>query len=356
MHIALVGPELEENLSLRYLRGALEAEGHVVTQVDFEAPRNVERCARRLVDSGAAIAGFSMVFTRRAEEFAALITRCRALGFRGMTLAGGHFAAFHPEQLLRDVPALDVIAIGEGEWILCELARDPSRVPDIRGLVYRDGNTVKRNPPAAPEQDLDKIPWPTHRRPFDKYHGLPIVNMLSSRGCTHACGFCSIAAWHKLCGGARYRVRSPGNIAGEMACLYREGVRLFNFHDDNFLGRDRDENIARAEALREALRAQGVGKMGSRSRRGRTLWTPSCSRGCGPWGCFGCSSASRRAPKSRCGAWGAGRRSRTTSAPSRPSTTWIFTWRSISWCSTRSPPSRTSPGTSPFCAPTPTTR
>ncbi len=262
MHIALVGPELEENLSLRYLRGALEAEGHNVTQVDFEAPRDIERAAREIVASGAAIAGFSMVFTRRAEEFASLIARCRDVGFRGLTIAGGHFAAFHAEKLLGDLPALDVIAIGEGERILCELARDPTALDRIHGLVVRDGDAVRRNPPAMPEQDLDKLPWPTHRRPFDRYHGLPIVNMLSSRGCTHACGFCSIAAWHKLCGGARYRTRSAGNIAGEMACMYREGVRLFNFHDDNFLGRNRDENIARAVSLCDALRSQQVGKIG----------------------------------------------------------------------------------------------
>jgi hypothetical protein len=57
-------------------------------------------------------------------------------------------------------------------------------------------------------------------------------------------------------------MRSPEDVAAEMGCLYREGVRLFNFHDDNFLGRDRDENLARARALGRAIEAQGIGPIG----------------------------------------------------------------------------------------------
>ena len=95
MHVALVGAELEENLALRYLHGALAAEGHQVTLVVFDCEADLERAAREIVDSKACIAGFSMVFTRRADEFARLLTRCCELGFRGVTVVGGHFAVFH---------------------------------------------------------------------------------------------------------------------------------------------------------------------------------------------------------------------------------------------------------------------
>jgi hypothetical protein len=261
MHIALVGAELEENLATRSLQSALEAQGHRVTQVAFDGPQGLEPAAAFLAGCGAELAGFSMVFTRRAREFASLLTRCRQLGFRGITVAGGHFAAFHPEQLLQAVPALDLVAVGEGESIMCALASNPASPAAIPGLVFRNGASLVRNPPATPEQDLDQLPWPAHRRPFDRYLGLPIVNLLGSRGCTYACAFCSIAAWHKLCGGQRYRVRSARSVAAEMACLWREGVRVFNFHDDNFLGSNVQENLARARALREELRLQGAGKL-----------------------------------------------------------------------------------------------
>ncbi|MBI4956792.1 MAG: radical SAM protein, partial [Myxococcales bacterium] len=135
---------------------------------------------------------------------------------------------------------------------------EPSAAP---GLVWRDGATIRRSPDTEPEPELDKLAWPTRRKPYDRYHGLAIVNMLGSRGCAYRCAFCSIAAWHKLCGGERYRQRSAAGLAAEMGCLWRDGVRLFNFHDDNFLGARRAENLVRVEALRTALGAQGVGQL-----------------------------------------------------------------------------------------------
>ena len=261
MHVVLVGAELEENLALRYLAGALERAGHRATLVVFDAPRDVERAAREIAASDAPIAGYSMVFTHRAREFAELAGRARELGYRGLAVAGGHFAAFHARELLRDVPAIDAVAIGEGESILCELAERGADPAAVAGLVWRDGQELRHNAPACSEQELDRLAWPTRKHPPDRYHGLPIVNMLGSRGCSYRCSFCSIAAWHKLCGGDRYRYRSAAGVAAEMGCLYREGVRLFNFHDDNFLGADRSENVARANALADELERQGVGKI-----------------------------------------------------------------------------------------------
>ena len=262
MHVALVGAELEENLAVRYLRAALEAEGHTVTQIDFDRPSDTERAAAQIVASKACFTGLSMVFTRRADEFARLATRAKELGYPGLIVAGGHFAAFHSAEILRDVPAIDLIAVGEGERVLCEMANKPNALDTVPNLVWREGDAIRRSAHLLPEQDLDTLAWPTRRRPFDAYLGLPIVNMIGSRGCTHACAFCSIAAWHDMNGGAPYRTRSADGIAAEMASLHREGVRLFNFHDDNFLGRDREANLARVRALDEAWGRAGLGKIG----------------------------------------------------------------------------------------------
>ena len=105
-----MGAECEENLALRYIRTAVEACGHGVTQITFNAEADTETAAECLARSGAGLAGFSMVFTYRAAEFAALARRSRELGFRGHLVAGGHFAAFNAEALLRDVPAFDSVA------------------------------------------------------------------------------------------------------------------------------------------------------------------------------------------------------------------------------------------------------
>lgn len=260
--VVLVGAELEENLALRYLHGALVAEHFDARIVAFNRREDLDRAAAEVVASGARICALSMVFTRRADEFAHLAARARELGYRGLVVAGGHFAAFHAERLLADVPAIDAVGIGEGERLLCALARKGATPADVPNLVWRDGGAIRQTPRTVQEQQLDTLAWPTHRHPFDAYLGLPIVNMIGSRGCSFSCGFCSIAAWHKLAGGERYRARSAHDIAAEMGCLWREGVRLFNFHDDNFLGRDRTKNLERARDLGREIERQNLGPLG----------------------------------------------------------------------------------------------
>jgi coproporphyrinogen III oxidase-like Fe-S oxidoreductase len=47
-----------------------------------------------------------------------------------------------------------------------------------------------------------------------------------------------------------------------MAVLYHEhGVRIFNFHDDNFFLPSREDNLRRFAALRSLLDEQGVGRI-----------------------------------------------------------------------------------------------
>ncbi len=260
MHIVLVGAELEENLAIRSLQAAVEQAGHAVDVVAFDHRRQLEVAARRVAESGAKLVGLSMVFTARAREFAELAQRVRALGFAGRVVAGGHFAAFHAEQLLRDVPALDCIAVGEGELILGQLATNTD-LAEIRGLVWRATDGVVHRNALAAKPNLDLLPAPRHREPFDDFLGLPIANVLGSRGCTHHCSFCSISAWHRLTGGPRHRERSPGHLAAEMAMLYRRGVRVFNFHDDNFLATGRRATLQRLDELEWELRRREVGRI-----------------------------------------------------------------------------------------------
>jgi len=262
MRIALVGAECEENLAMRYISGTLERDGHEVIIIPFNNKADSESAAAALAASGAQLAGFSMVFTYRAREFAMLAERTRQLGYNGHLVAGGHFAAFHAEQLLNQIPAFDSIAIGEGETIMADLAASLDSPGNVSGLVWRHNNgEIRCNSPALNEQDLDTLACPTRKTPPDSYLGLPIANMLSSRGCTHSCAFCSISAWHKLCGGARFRLRSPEAVAQEMAQLYWRGYRIFNFHDDNFFLRGRKGMPERMQQLKKELESRNVGKI-----------------------------------------------------------------------------------------------
>ncbi len=262
MHVVLIGAEVEESLAVRYLWGALEQAGHQVTQIVFNDADQIETAARQLARSGAALAGMSMVFTWRARQFAELAARARQLGYDGHLVAGGHFAAFHADRLLADVPAIDSVALGEGEELMVELTDSLDDLGRVAGLVWRASEGIEHNEPAIKPPDLDRLAEPKRMEPYDEFLGLPITNMLGSRGCEHSCVFCSIAAWHRLCGGARLRLRSPARIAEEMATQFHRGVRLFNFHDDNFILDDPEQMKDRLGQLAEELERRGVGRIG----------------------------------------------------------------------------------------------
>jgi len=260
--VALVGPELEENLGLEYLQAACRRAGHRARLFDFYDREQVGGLARRIVDWGADVVGLSMVFTGRAREFVALAERLRAAGFAGHLTAGGHFASFHADRLLRDSTAFDSVLRGEGEESLVELLDSLDDPSPVSGVTYRrpDGG-LGSVPPRRGAPDIDAKPWPARPERFRSHLGFPIANMLGSRGCYGRCSYCSIAAWYEQVGGPRLRQRRVDDVADEMARLYHgRGVRIFNFHDDNFFLRSRRRNLERFATLRKGLNDRGVGR------------------------------------------------------------------------------------------------
>jgi len=262
LRIALVGPEFEENLGLRYLHAALGAAGHTARILDFRDSTQAEAVAREIARWPADVVGLSMTFARRGREFADLATRLREVGFVGHLTCGGHFATLHAEALLRDVPALDSVVLGEGEEALVELLAHLEDPSGVAGLCYRraDGAVARTAPRPVPDS-LEGRAWPTREKKLDAILGLPMVDVVSGRGCWASCRFCSIEAWHRAVGGKRFRQRSVEDVADEVAALYGRGARLFNFTDDNFFLPDPEANVARFRALREALTARGVGRV-----------------------------------------------------------------------------------------------
>jgi anaerobic magnesium-protoporphyrin IX monomethyl ester cyclase len=260
MRIALVGPELEENLGLRYLHSSAVTAGHEARIIEFDGPGQIEAVCAEIVNWRPDVAGLSMVYTARAREFTDLAVLLRLRGFAGRIVAGGHFASFHSEDILTGYPSFDYIVHGEGEQTLVDLLNTISEPQKVPGISYRDAagfvctTGVRPNP-----EDLDILPPPTRTPPFYTYMGIPIANILGSRGCFGNCTFCSITAWYRQNTGPRFRQRSVGSIVFEMARLYNEHkVRIFNFHDDTFFQSSEQDNLERFEAMERALRVKGM--------------------------------------------------------------------------------------------------
>jgi radical SAM superfamily enzyme YgiQ (UPF0313 family) len=86
---------------------------------------------------------------------------------------------------------------------------------------------------------------------FIGYLQHPYVSLYTGRGCRSKCTFC---LWPQTLGGHRYRVRSPENVAAEMALAKKHfpQVREFFFDDDTFT-----DDLPRAEEI-----ARKLGKLG----------------------------------------------------------------------------------------------
>ncbi len=261
MRVLLVGPDFEENLSIRYLASSLQAQGHEPLLAPFNSADDVEAVAEQA--EKAEIVGLSVCFQSRAQEFLILARRIKEMDPEKLIVAGGHYASCAAEPLLEHHPELDVVVIHEAEQTLVEIVAAAPNLQDglakITGIAYRENGQVRFTPQRRTLDDLDTLPFPERRGRIYTIAGVPTSFLMGSRGCYENCAYCCITTLHHLAPGKRFRQRSVELIADEMAELYRErGTRQFVFHDDNFLVPAVAHNQARIEGFAKAFKSRGI--------------------------------------------------------------------------------------------------
>ena len=171
----------------------------------------------------------------------------------------GAAVAVAPEAALEAAPALDFAAGSEFDFTIEEVARGWP-LARVAGLSYRAGAGVARNPERPVLENMDRLPFvtPVYKRDLTVEHYAigylrhPYVSLYTGRGCRSKCTFC---LWPQTVGGQRYRTRSVGHVAEEMALAQRlfPQVREFFFDDDTFT-----DDLPRAEAIAKALGRLGI--------------------------------------------------------------------------------------------------
>jgi len=174
-------------------------------------------------------------------------------------LLGGHVAAL-PEKTLQE-EAVDFVCDGEGPVtlsdLLTQLRHQTGSLDAVRGLLFRQGNEIRRNEPAPLVADLDGempgiawdlLPMPKYRAHnwhcFDGMNRQPYAALYTSLGCPYHCSFCCIHAPFKS-GEAvsgysptanSYRLWSPDAVIEEIDTLVRTfGVKNIKFADELFV-------------------------------------------------------------------------------------------------------------------------
>jgi len=156
--------------------------------------------------------------------------------------------------------AIDWVGRKEFDFTCKEVAEDRD-LSSINGLSYknRDGKII-HNPERELIADMDQLPWVADvyqrdlqiEKYFIGYLKHPYISLYTGRGCPAQCSFC---LWPQTIGGHRYRVRSPQNVADEMAHMKQifPQVREFFFDDDTFTA-----NLPRAREIAKKIGPLGV--------------------------------------------------------------------------------------------------
>lgn len=228
-------------IGLAYLCSALKKAGLSATVLDASA-FSWRRLAADIRELSPSIVGITCFTVERHQSFSCA-RLVREIFPDAKIVLGGHHASAFPEHLFSQAYA-DAVVIGEGEDTIVELSRallDGGDLSRVKGIVYREGDTIIKTAPRELIADLDSIPYPSYSDfKLDDYIGLPEVRgrascLMSSRGCPHRCAFCSGSRfWQHT-----WRARSANNVLGEIQWLYDTGnVRNFTFYDDNFTVRN----------------------------------------------------------------------------------------------------------------------
>ncbi|HWI57136.1 MAG TPA: hopanoid biosynthesis associated radical SAM protein HpnJ, partial [Bacillota bacterium] len=172
----------------------------------------------------------------------------------------GAHAAVLPTETLKASWAIDWVGRKEFDYTCKEVA-EGRPLETITGLSYRDKDgKFKHNPERELIPNMDALPWvaDVYKRDleiekyFIGYLMHPYVSLYSGRGCPAQCTFC---LWPQTIGGHKYRVRSPQNVADEMAYMKKlfPQVKEFFFDDDTFTA-----NLPRAREIAKKLAPLGL--------------------------------------------------------------------------------------------------
>jgi len=187
------------------------------------------------------VVGITVMSPLVVDEVSQIISRLRSSGVHSHITLGGNFASLAPSELLKKMPEVDSIVLGEGEKTVVELVQLVQQNKEwtkLDGIAYREGEKIRINRPLNRIVELDTMP-PPYRPLISELVASDIApSILSSRGCYGNCCYCSVAAFHKLYpDGPSWRGRSPQHTVDEIEELYTKyGARRFCFTDDDFIG------------------------------------------------------------------------------------------------------------------------
>lgn len=219
----------EQPLGIAYVMAAAQKAGHDV-KLFYEIPKLEE-----LANSD--VLALSLL-TKDIPLGLEVVRQVKKINPGIKVIVGGHHISGKPDLVLED--CIDYGVMGEGEETFVELLNNLDNPEKIKGIVYKkDGQIIQTERRARinnldglrPIRDASFYPGRDHSIGYPAPSEKMLKPIISSRGCTFGCEFCtSPLIWQK-----KVIYRSPEDVIQEMEEISQDRERDFYFIDDENL-------------------------------------------------------------------------------------------------------------------------
>jgi len=236
--LSKAGTELPQ-LGLASVATALTKANHEVRIIDchMEHVRNedlIDIVRSELYE----LVGFSVYVTTEVKTFELAHVLKESLQHVKICV-GGPQVTLVPDRFHK--PYIDYVFIGESDYSIVEFVDALEKgeyFPDIKGVLYNDGERLFGSRELNVIDDLDTLPLIDLDRFYnlENYYppinvrGKKVINVLSVRGCPFQCTFCAAAE----ISGRRLRKMSAGHFADVIESYIHKGYDSFMIYDDTF--------------------------------------------------------------------------------------------------------------------------
>jgi len=225
---------------------AFQGKGNVIDEGQFYwSGLSREEIKNKIQEVRPSIVGITSMFTMHSKGAHDVAKIVKEVIPQALVVLGGSHPSALPDWVLQDTN-VDVVVIGEGELTFMEvlekyeIGEDISTIP---GTAVRKNGCVITNPDRPFIENLDSLPLPARDRvdmniylhePYRTQFAMrpPRLNIMTTRGCTGRCVFCSIhSIWRHRC-----RMFSAGRTVDEIEILVKKyGAREIAFLDDDLI-------------------------------------------------------------------------------------------------------------------------
>lgn len=227
---------------IAWISSVLKKKGFEVDVLDMQVEPSFEKLKsllklKPLFVGISHVSNFSIGWSCKVDEFV------REFLPNTPIIAGGVGATFESKKLLFK-HGISIIVIGEGDYTILEIAKFLKKnkkeliknLKNIKGIAFLKKDKIVYTSPRPPIINLNELPLPD--RSVFNMKLYPQGSIITSRGCSHSCAFCSSSSfWSNVTGKSnnKVRLRSANNILKEIFQLkYKYNIDQFYILDDVF--------------------------------------------------------------------------------------------------------------------------